>query len=123
MTFSELMRMRYNAESYHCGHFTRDAWKCLTGGDIADKMHGLILPLSKVDPSQCDRDSFTRIPTPVSPCIAVLRTENGKAHIGVFIADKIMHITETFPEFASVGVVMRNYSKVTFYAVKDHSCS
>lgn len=117
MTYLELMQKRYDAHNYNCGHFVVDAWRVMTGVDLSARLAGFMLPLDSVNIRQCAVSTFKRLRQPTNPCIVGMRNRFGENHIGVYTGRKVLHITQTFPEFTPIEVASRTFRRITYYAV------
>lgn len=112
---SKYHAVTYDDKRYNCLHFAVDIYKDITGNDMGlfvdelmtDKDHRTINP-SKLK-------NFTQIPTPVSPCLAIMRGQ--AVHAGIFYQNTIIHLTDggiysTPPHIAQV-----QYGNVSYYTI------
>lgn len=113
----------YNESKYNCAHFVCEVWEKLTGFDVSWALAGAMT-------GQTDRRldahrllSLKRLEAPESPCIALFQAGRRAPHVGIFLEDKILHITKDGVNWSSVENVMLCFNRVRFYNVKkDNNC-
>ncbi len=105
---------RYNNRSYNCLHFARDVWYDLTGVDITDRLSGLFNPIDRIVKRE-NLATFTRLDSPVDPCLVLMQRPRVDAHIGVFIRGKVLHIQPTGVQFVPLEFASRGFKTVRYY--------
>jgi hypothetical protein len=111
----ELYYKTYDKNNYNCAHFARDVYLAETGKDIGDTLSGFLLPPSKRVVQINKRHRLTRLDRPVSPCLVIMLGNKIEPHVGVFLRDKLIHITKRGVMFVSLAYATYGYSKLGYY--------
>ena len=113
---SKYADIKYDDRSYNCLHFAVDIYKDLTGQDMGlfvdelmtDKDHRTINP-SKLK-------NFTQIPTPISPCLAIMRGQ--AVHAGIYHSNAIIHLTEAGIQSTPTHIAQVQYGNISYYTIE-----
>lgn len=106
----------YNEKTYNCAHFVCEVWKDLTGEDITHKLTGMMTVKNErvVDPKL--RFKFKKLDgKPNQPCLIVMHRRRIGSHVGIYLNDKVLHITESGVERVSVEIATYGFDKFGFY--------
>lgn len=95
---------KYVKGKYNCAHFAAEVWYDLTGKDIKPFLVG-ILPDSGSVARHSLIKNFTRLKSPVSPCLVLLTHKIMQPHAGVFLFNRVLHLTEAGVRFATLDSV------------------
>lgn len=115
MSFDHLMGRVYDVDHYNCAHFVCEAWQYETGQDLAHRMQGFLKTVSDRKFLKTDMQQFTKLTTPVSPCVVVFHMPRESPHVGLFIRGKVIHISRDGVKFQSLDVVKMGFKRVSYY--------
>ena len=102
----ESLLSRTHKPNYGCNEFACEAWKMVTGEDLAKRMQK---HLKK-------GNSFEEITEPISPCIVFFsRNERSSTHVGLFFNNRIWHLGFRGAQNAPLEHVRIGFSNVRFY--------
>lgn len=107
MIVDQFLNRKYDENTYNCLHFTREVWLALTGEDIGTKLHGLLGQASDRRLMISHFRAFERLTHPIPPCIMYMTQLDKDPHIGVVLADGLLHIRRTGPEFFPIPLASR----------------
>lgn len=116
VTIDDILSRRYNRNTYNCAHFVVDVWLRITGVDITVIMSDFLRAATSRTAGYGLRQSFTRLPAPVSPCVVLMRRKGTAPHVGVYLYDKVAHITELGAHYVPLDVAARGFTQIRFYA-------
>jgi hypothetical protein len=106
---------RERTDTYNCRHFVREAWQHLTDEDLLVRVPRLF-DLQAAPVNIEEGRTFENLATPVTPCIVLMQANNHEPHVGVFINDSILHLTDSYGvELQPASLVTRLYTKVRYY--------
>lgn len=101
---------RESRPGYQCYEFAREAWKNITGEDIADAIDSIRnLRGSKLT-------TFRRLRTPKDPCLCIFRGVGDATHCGVFHQGRVLNLSGIGVQWMDLEVVMAGFHTVKFYA-------
>ena len=123
MNFDKYFDKVYNSAKYNCAHFVCEVWQDLTGDDLSWALAGSPAGLDARKLHAHRLASWTLLKAPVSPCIALFQAGRKDPHVGIFLEDKILHITEDGVNWSSIENVMLCFNRVRFYNVKNDNNS
>lgn len=115
MSIDPFLSKRYDKDTYHCLHFTRDVWFGLTGVDITDRLQGLLAPASERKPHRGALRAFKRLRRPVAPCVVYMRQLGQDPHVGVLVDHRLLHMQKHGPEFLPLALAGRGFTDFGFY--------
>lgn len=118
MSVDSLFYHRYDRNTYNCAHFLVDAWKCIVGDDISDKITGFLLPAKERHGGAYLRKHFYPLGKPQSPCIVLMHKTRQAPHVGMFIRGKVIHIQESGVQYMPLDIATFGFDKVRFYACR-----
>lgn len=105
----------YDIDKYNCVHFLCDAWKHITGEDLAARMSGWLCAVSEKRFLKEQVRQFERLAQPVSPCIVLFQAPGESPHVGLFYRGKVLHIEQTGVQYMPLNVVAFGFNRVRFY--------
>jgi hypothetical protein len=108
-------RKRFIEGRYECLHFVIDVWRDLTGTDLARPLERL-LSAQKVD--RATAAAFETIGAPGACCLVLLQAPFVRPHVGIWIDNKVLHLTQSGVEYVDLTIVMRNHKTVRFLCPK-----
>lgn len=108
----------YDYRKYNCLHFARDVWLDLTGVDIGDSLNGLMGNPEDREPSKSHFKRFQRLASPITPCLAMMVRPQNAPHIGVFLNDRILHISPNGVTFQHPEVASFGFTSVRYYSCR-----
>lgn len=99
--------------TYDCLDLVAEVWEAHTGEDIRERLGDLL----GADGRQIGkaRTSFTRLARPEDPCIAVMHSDRGDPHVGVYLRGRILHLLGRSPEFMEPDVAARGFTRVRYF--------
>ena len=65
------------------------------------------------------RADFLRLDAPSPPCVVLMTRPRFQPHVGLFWADKVLHITEQGVAFQPLDVVSVGFTKIRFYQCRE----
>ena len=112
---SKYANVKYDDKHYNCLHFAVDIYKDLTGKDMGlfvdelmtDKNHRTINPAKL--------KNFTQIPTPISPCLAIMRGQT--VHAGIFYNNTILHLTDCGINATPPHIAKVQHGDISYYTI------
>lgn len=113
----DLLRRRVRP-GYNCAHFLCEAWLAETGVDITPAMAGFLTAQPERNADIGLHNAFARTLTPVSPCVALFRRGRATPHVGLFVRDRVFHLTKTGAARQSLAIAQMGYTSVRFYAYR-----
>lgn len=119
MSLDHFFTRQYHEGSYNCAHFVAEVWESLTGVDIRGSLNGFLLPPKDRFVGRSVRREFERLEKPKSPCIVLMHTAKGSAHVGLFYLGKVFHIRRAGVFFQPVDIVTMGFKTHRFYDVKN----
>lgn len=106
----------YDAVKYHCGYFTADVWFDMTGQDIRDALGDLFAaPLAARKIKKRHRAAFSKLPQPVSPCLAFFYRPRAAPHVGVWFQGRVLHIHSKGVEWQPPEVASRGFESMEYF--------
>ena len=112
----EYLDRRLIPEKYDCRHLVCEAWRDLTGEDLAARL-GLVMAgpgERRVDRAM--RRGFRRLDAPESPCIVIMQAHRRQQpHVALYLRGKVLHLQKHGVEFMPLSLAMRGFKSVKFY--------
>ncbi len=102
--------IKYDADKYCCEHFLIDAYRHYTGIDISNKL------LTSGFFSASNLRQFVPVVEPSQHTIVLFR-DKGKAHVGLWIDGRVLHLEPQGVVWQMLDVVKRNFERVTYYGI------
>lgn len=103
----------YDFKRYNCGHFVSDVWLALTGEDIGSVCQSFLH--GKINQFWEERNKRTLLKCPVSPCVCVMKNKLHETHAGVFIEDKILHLSDLGVRYEPIEEIAMPNKTVYYY--------
>lgn len=105
----------YDIDTYNCVHFLCDAWRHITGEDLAGRMSGWLCAVSEKRFLREQVQQFERLSHPVSPCIVLLQSHHQSPHVGLYYRNKVLHLSHDGVQYMPLNVVASGFKRVRFY--------
>lgn len=102
--------IKYDADKYCCEHFLIDAYRYYTGIDISDKL------LTSGFFCASNLRQFIPVTEPKQHTIVLFRGK-GKAHVGLWVDGRVLHLEPHGVVWQSLNIVMQGFERVTYYEV------
>ncbi|MGB6825971.1 hypothetical protein [Psychrobacter sp.] len=102
--------VKYDADKYCCEHFLIDAYRHYTGIDISNKL------LTSGFFSALNLRQFVPVVEPSQHTIVLFR-DKGKAHVGLWIDGRVLHLEQQGVVWQMLDIVKRNFERVTYYGI------
>lgn len=102
--------IKYDADKYCCEHFLIDAYKHYTGIDISNKL------LTSGFFCASNLRQFTPVTEPRQHTIVLFR-DKGKAHVGLWLDGRVLHLEPHGVVWQSLNIVMQGFERVAYYEV------
>lgn len=115
MTLDVLLGRKYDESTYNCAHFVAEAWELVTGEKIEAALEGFLLPEKARVVDVRRRAFWTKLGSPQSPCLVLMRKKNTPPHVGMFYKRRVAHITPVGVHYQPLDVVTMPYTSVRFY--------
>lgn len=81
----EQLLSRERSHNYMCQDFVNEAWKIITGEDLAQRLNDHLN----------GSGHFEQLSEPISPCIVFFSNKARSAnHIGLFYGQKVLHLAQ-----------------------------
>lgn len=100
--------IKYDADKYCCEHFLIDAYRHYTGIDISNKL------LTSGFFCASNLRQFVPITEPKQHTIVLFR-DKGKAHVGLWIDGRVLHLEPHGVVWQSLNIVMQGFERVAYY--------
>lgn len=114
-TVDDLYKKKYDAVNYNCTDFAADVVRVCTGMDVSALLKNSTFNTKR-------RHFFKKTAKPVDYCIALMRRKNSQPHLGVFMDNRIIHLTEKGVEFFPPFLAGRGFTKIDYYKIKNNAC-
>lgn len=123
MNFDKYFDKVYDDSKYNCAHFACEVWKDLTGDDLSRPLTGALEGWGMRRLRAHTLKVLKPLRAPQAPCLALFQAGHRNPHVGIFIDNKILHLTENGVNWSSVENVMLSFNRVRFYNVeKNNNC-
>jgi hypothetical protein len=107
---------RYNAKDYNCAHFVCEVWADIKGDDLTIALRGLLCPWSDRRAVIGDLRAIRMLSAPESPCVVYMHSRLRDTHVGIFIRDRVLHLTErSGVQFQPLDVASLGFQRVRFF--------
>ena len=117
----QFLNRTYNAKNYNCLHFASEVFEAIAGESLLERFEGLTCgKVSDRHFQRRHRAGFERLPTGISPCVAIFQRPHGTPHIGVFYKGRILHLKETGPIYQDLDIALIPFKSVRFYKCKNN---
>ena len=117
--FDALFTREYDRNKYNCAHLVADAWEIATGKPLPASYGLFTLPIGERRADTALRADFLRLDAPSPPCVVLMTRPRFQPHVGLFWADKVLHITEQGVAFQPLDVVSVGFTKIRFYQCRE----
>lgn len=108
MNLDKFFTKSYNAKEYNCTHFASDVWFELTGIDLSRF-------IININDKITDKSfKFEHLDKPMSPCIVIMKRVSFNSHVGIFINNKVFHLTEQGVQYLPLDIASRGFNKLRF---------
>lgn len=100
--------IKYDADKYCCEHFLIDAYRHYTGIDISNKL------LTSGFFCASNLRQFVTVTEPTQHTIVLFR-DKGKAHVGLWLDGRVLHLEPHGVVWQSLNIVMQGFERVAYY--------
>lgn len=100
--------IKYDADKYCCEHFLIDAYRHYTGIDISNKL------LTSGFFCASNLRQFVPVTEPKQHTIILFR-DKGKAHVGLWLDGRVLHLEPHGVVWQSLNIVMQGFERVAYY--------
>ena len=100
--------IKYDADKYCCEHFLIDAYRHYTGIDISNNL------LTSGFFCASNLRQFVPVTEPTQHTIVLFR-DKGKAHVGLWLDGRVLHLEPHGVVWQSLNIVMQGFERVTYY--------
>ena len=100
--------IKYDADKYCCEHFLIDAYRHYTGIDISPKL------LTSGFFCASNLRQFVPVTEPTQHTIVLFR-DKGKAHVGLWLDGRVLHLEPHGVVWQSLNIVMQGFERVAYY--------
>lgn len=100
--------IKYDADKYCCEHFLIDAYRHYTGIDLTKRL------LTSGFFSASNLRQFVPVIEPTQHTIVLFR-DKGKAHVGLWLDGRVLHLEPHGVVWQSLNIVMQGFERVVFY--------
>jgi hypothetical protein len=116
MSFSvdEFLDRTFNLRNYNCWHFACEVWEKLTGQTINAQLNGLRQDILQ-NTVDGHADRLTKLDTPLSPCLVLMRRSKSLPHVGVFIHGRVLHLNEEGVWCQPLTKVSVGFTEIDYY--------
>ena len=102
--------IKYDADKYCCEHFLIDAYKHYTGIDISNRL------LTSGFFCASNLRQFMPVTEPTQHTIVLFR-DKGKAHVGLWLDGRVLHLEPHGVVWQTLNIVMQGFERVAYYEV------
>ena len=100
--------IKYDADKYCCEHFLIDAYRYYTGINISNKL------LTSGFFCASNLRQFVPVIEPTQHTIVLFR-DKGKAHVGLWLDGRVLHLEPHGVVWQSLNIVMQGFERVAYY--------
>ena len=100
--------IKYDADKYCCEHFLIDAYRHYTGIDISNRL------LTSGFFCANNLRQFVPVTEPRQHTIVLFR-DKGKAHVGLWLDGRVLHLEPHGVVWQSLNIVMQGFERVAYY--------
>lgn len=100
--------IKYDADKYCCEHFLIDAYRHYTGKDISNKL------LTSGFFCASNLRQFVPVTEPRQYTIVLFR-DKSKAHVGLWLDGRVLHLEPHGVVWQSLNIVMQGFERATYY--------
>ena len=100
--------IKYDADKYCCEHFLIDAYRHYTGKDISKRL------LTSGFFCASNLRQFVPVTDPRQHTIVLFRNK-GKAHVGLWLDGRVLHLEPHGVVWQSLNIVMQGFERVAYY--------
>ena len=100
--------IKYDADKYCCEHFLIDAYRHYTGKDISNRL------LTSGFFCASNLRQFVPVTEPQQHTIVLFR-DKGKAHVGLWLDGRVLHLEPHGVVWQTLNIVMQGFERVTYY--------
>lgn len=115
MSVDQYFNREYDIRKYNCAHLVCEAWKDLTGFDLAGVLRGFLSGAKDRRTILSDLRKMRQLDEPVDPCIVLMQQGRNAPHVGLYVRGRVLHIREQGVHFQPLDVVSIGFPKVRFY--------
>ena len=98
----------YDADKYCCEHFLIDAYRHYRGIDISNRL------LTSGFFNASNLRQFVQVDEPSQHTIVLFR-DKGKAHVGLWLDGRVLHLEPHGVVWQTLNIVMQGFERVVFY--------
>lgn len=111
-----LFEKQYNPLNYHCVHFLIDAAQSLLSTDYSSSFIGLTGALNTaINTSRQTVVKNKRLQEPIHGCIVLMTSPTGSNHVGLFYANKVLHLSENGVQYVNLRALKPYYLRFRYY--------
>lgn len=121
MSVDRFLNRTYHRDEYNCAHFAAEVWAYETGDDIGAALTGFLAPMRDRQADWSLRRDLRALAFPVSPCLVLMRRPRTTPHVGVYLRDRVLHITESGVVFQPLEIATLGFKVVGFYGYGSSS--
>jgi hypothetical protein len=105
----------YNSKTYNCAHFVCQVWADMFGPKMGEILEGFLC--SKKDRRLIKKDlsQVTFIEKPDRTCIVLMQRPKASTHVGIWIDNKVLHITEKGVQLQPLDVASFGFKRIRFF--------
>lgn len=100
--------IKYDVDKYCCEHFLIDAYKHYTGIDLTKRL------LTSGFFNVRNLRQFVAVDKPTQHTIVLFR-DKGKAHVGLWLDGRVLHLEPHGVVWQSLNIVMQGFDRAVFY--------
>lgn len=104
--------IKYDADKYCCEHFLIDAYKHYRQIDLSPKL------LTSGFFNVRNLRQFVQVDKPIQHTIVLFR-DNRKAHVGLWIDGRVLHLEPHGVVWQSLDYILRDFDRVVFYELSE----
>lgn len=112
VSLDDFLVKEYNYNNYNCSHFVSEVWTHLTGENISEICDAFV----NGNPGEYVTliRHRTKIRAPENPCVVIMQNPNVAPHAGVYVNDRVFHLTENGPKFDDI-CVLTAFFRLSYY--------
>lgn len=105
----------FDLATYNCWDFLREVWLDLTGNDVGKRTPQPPTALAMRRKFIKEQSDFKEIDAPKEPCIVLMCRVKTTPHVGVFLRNKVLSISERGVTFVPIAVATHGFTDIRYF--------
>jgi cell wall-associated NlpC family hydrolase len=105
----------FDEKTYNCYDFVREVWLELTGVDLGQQTPTVKTIDTYTIQALYVANTLIELPKPKDPCIVLLLRKRSIPHVGIYVKNKVLHLSKTGAQFVPLSSVSASFTTVKYY--------